>query len=555
MSLTRRLSLFGLLALTPAVAVVAYLEFELRGSRSAEAEEFATRQTLQATSEIEQVVEGARTLLYAVAAIERVERPDPATCTELVGELSNELPQITLAVLDTAGNVTCRNGVVPEGLNYADAPFFTEALATGDFVFGEITLAYPGTEFYFLPFSLPIRDDSGAIRGVAVAGISLRWLNELIAAWDIPEGAAITIADRNGIILARTPFPEDFVGTPITEPFLSNWVQGARASVERVTSRDGTVRLQAYKPVSVEPAGLYISTGISEAEVFASVNRARTSSLLIIIAGALAAVGAGVLAGRYFVRRPVDELLRVAESWRAGTPQPASPRVGTGEFAEIAAALSGMGEALLQREQAAMQAAEQQKLLRRELDHRVKNTLATVQAIAAQTASATPDPQEFREKFELRLKSLSRTHDMLTRDHWAGVPLETLLASELAPVPDQSRITLDGPELALGPEVAIALSLILHELATNAVKYGALSSAAARLAVRWSVSEDHELDLTWTETGGPPVSPPSREGFGSRLIGRMVRSMGEGGSEYRPEGLVFRLRMTLPERRRPEPFL
>ncbi len=169
-------------------------------------------------------------------------------------------------------------------------------------------------------------------------------------------------------------------------------------------------------------------------------------------------------------------------------------------------------------------AAERQKLMIDELNHRVKNTLATVQSIAMQTARSHTDPKTFAESFQARLMALSHTHDLLTRSHWEGADLRAILEHETE-AHGPHRISLNGPAVALGPATALSLGMIFHELATNAAKYGALSVPDGRVLVDWSVADltAPKLHLTWRELDGPPVSAPTRRGFGSRLIERNVR--------------------------------
>ena len=168
--------------------------------------------------------------------------------------------------------------------------------------------------------------------------------------------------------------------------------------------------------------------------------------------------------------------------------------------------------------------AERQKLMIDELNHRVKNTLATVQSIAMQTARSHADPSSFAESFQARLLALSHTHDLLTRTHWEGADLGAILEHETE-AHGPHRISLNGPPVALEPAAVLSLGMIFHELATNAAKYGALSTPEGRVMVDWAVADQTRpmLHLAWRETGGPPATPPRRRGFGSRLIERNVR--------------------------------
>ncbi len=193
-------------------------------------------------------------------------------------------------------------------------------------------------------------------------------------------------------------------------------------------------------------------------------------------------------------------------------------------------------------------AAERQKLMIDELNHRVKNTLATVQSIAMQTARSHTDPRTFAEGFQARLMALSHTHDLLTRSHWEGADLRAVLQHETE-AHGASRISLVGPPVALEPAAALSLGMIFHELATNAAKYGSLSAPEGRVMVDWSVADQARpvLHLTWRETGGPLVTAPERKGFGSRLIERNVRHdlAGEVKVDYAGTGLAVEFRVPL----------
>jgi PAS domain S-box-containing protein len=172
------------------------------------------------------------------------------------------------------------------------------------------------------------------------------------------------------------------------------------------------------------------------------------------------------------------------------------------------------------------EAEKRQQVMVDELNHRVKNTLATVMALSTQTFRTAPSPAAFCEAFEGRLLALSQTHNLLNRSFWTGAGLRDILTQELAPYTgvDGRSFTLDGDDLRLGPVTAVTLGMVFHELATNAVKYGALSVAGGKVLVAWRTSRPGRLHVEWREMGGPPVSPPRRRGFGSRLIEQALAS-------------------------------
>jgi PAS domain S-box-containing protein len=168
----------------------------------------------------------------------------------------------------------------------------------------------------------------------------------------------------------------------------------------------------------------------------------------------------------------------------------------------------------------------QQKLLIDELNHRVKNTLATVQSLVAQTARSTGDLDEFQKAVEGRILALSRAHNQLSERRWADAELSQLLQSGLEPFLAKGNVILSGEPVQVPPQVALMISMAIHELATNAVKYGALSSTAGRIKVSWTTQANGArpgLRLCWIEQNGPPVVRPSYRGFGSRLLERGVK--------------------------------
>jgi PAS domain S-box-containing protein len=172
-------------------------------------------------------------------------------------------------------------------------------------------------------------------------------------------------------------------------------------------------------------------------------------------------------------------------------------------------------------------AGERQRLLINELNHRVKNTLATVQSIATQTLRQARSLGQAREDFEARLLALSRVHDVLTRERWEGARLSEIIGGAVAPYRNRetNRFNVNGPELRLSPRMTLALAMALQELVTNAVKYGALSTDAGQVDITWTTSEKEDgprLVLTWRERGGPAVRAPARRGFGTRLIERSL---------------------------------
>jgi two-component sensor histidine kinase len=188
-----------------------------------------------------------------------------------------------------------------------------------------------------------------------------------------------------------------------------------------------------------------------------------------------------------------------------------------------------------------------QRLLVNELNHRVKNTLAIIQSIAHQSFRAGVDPLIARAGFESRLAALSAAHNLLTEQNWEAASLRQVVADALAATPQQDRLEVDGPDLALAPKTAVSLAMALHELSTNALKYGALSNDCGTVSITWSTANGR-LHLEWREAGGPPVTPPSRRGFGSRMIERGLAAelAGSVTIDFAATGLVCIVDAPLP---------
>jgi two-component sensor histidine kinase len=198
-------------------------------------------------------------------------------------------------------------------------------------------------------------------------------------------------------------------------------------------------------------------------------------------------------------------------------------------------------------------AEERQALLVRELHHRVKNTLTTVQAIMGSTARVSTSIEDFQRAFTGRVASLAKTHTLLTDHPQQAVAFRDLLANELDAFDDGSgqRVKLNGPAIDIPSDLAVPLGMAVHELTTNAAKYGALAVFGGRVEVVWSLSieaEGRKLRFTWLERGGPAVEKPQREGFGSRLLRRVLTSQihAKVAFEYDPRGLRVRVSLPLP---------
>ena len=524
--------------------------------------------------------------------------------------------------------------------------------------------------------SLPVWGDNGEVIGVIAAALDLTWLGSKLEERVLPTDGSVTIADRNGTIIAREPQPERFVGTSIPAPFMK-YVQGTSIGSFETVSQDGVQRILGYIPAGASPTtGIFVSAGFSSKAAFSAINRAANRGFMIIGAALVLALSASWLASRAFITLPLETMTHAVRAWRRGDYNARMDLRGSpGELGVLARAFNDLMDDLAERQRAlqaseeharlALEAGEmgtwwydhlkgtggwssqaalllglsadqisttlpawlnlvhpddadkvmanlrlsalgegeyedefrvvhpngdahwvnskgrvffdklkrpvyfvgifqditarkqsenQQRLLLDELNHRVKNTLATVQSIAAQTQRSTPDPRDFRDAFEGRLLALSKTHDLLTRNSWRDADLQDIAEQELAPYRREKdeRVRISGTKVNLPSRHAINFGLVLHELVTNAVKYGSLSSTGGHLDLHWSVEPPTDtgspkLHVSWHETNGPPVAAATHQGFGTRLIRRSIEGelAGTVTARFASEGVSYKVTVPL----------
>ena len=393
----------------------------------------------------------------------------------------------------------------------------------------------------FVDLAAPVQGRDGAFRGVIVAHLNWRWAEEMqqalrVAASQRHPAIEVLVLARDGTVLLGPP---DLLRTRLAAGGAEAVARGASGSTVAHWP-DGEQYLSGYH----RTAGYRDFPGLGWAVLVrerAAVSFAPVGALQARIAawGGLVALGSAVLAwlAAGWITRPLRALARAAETLGDAGPLrvPADmPR----EIAQLGQAMRAASAQLAAREN-------RQTLLIAELNHRVKNTLATVQAMATLTARGTASIDSYRQSLEGRLLALSKTHNLLTEAFWETVTLSDLLRNELAPFDDGSgaRVVLDGPAVSFIPRVAVALGMAMHELTTNAAKYGSLSVPGGRVEVRWSLSPGRapytRLRLDWTERDGPAVALPEHRGFGSRLIWQSIaRELdGELYFDYPVEGL------------------
>jgi len=305
----------------------------------------------------------------------------------------------------------------------------------------------------------------------------------------------ISIFDGDGINFARMPNPEATVGRRASPSLYAEMQRGPEATVQTV-SLEGVPLITSFARSSV--TGWTVAAGIAESSLVGPLWR--NLAITSVIGGVL------LLTGLAFAVRMATTIAR--------------------------------GEML-------------HDLLIEELNHRVKNTLAILQSLATQIRSAS---KAEREKFEGRLGALAEAHNLLSKEKWQGSELQDVVGRVLQPylLTSPERVRMSGPRIPLSPRLAVVLSMIIHEIATNAAKYGALSNDSGTIALDWEAVTENgksKLRLVWAEVGSPLVTTPVQRGFGSRLIERSARDQlgGEATVDFLPRGVVYTLICSLDD--------
>ncbi|GJD75329.1 sensor histidine kinase [Methylobacterium goesingense] len=556
MSLTYRILLLVLLALAPALAIQGYNEYALRASRDAviRADTMATARTV--AEDVEQVAENVRQALDYVAQDPSVRSLDSSGCTEYLRRAAANSAHLALVALTRPdGTVVCNSvGSAPGAYTNAERAYHRRAIARDGFAMGNYVRG-TATGRPSLHFAKPLKDADGRTVGVLVAAIDLDWFSRHLQRNLRLPSTSVTVADEDRTIIVRYPDGEPWIGRPIPEErqrILMERGEGVRVG----PGIDGRERVLASAHPTGPAAAAWITVGRDRKTAYADIEAATRRGIVLIALGAVLAIAAALVAGRIFIRRPVDRLLRTAAAWQSGDLCARTGLRGSNEFGRLGTKLDGMA-ASLQRNETELreevrngrEMQERQVTMLHELNHRVKNTLATVQALARQSTLGGEAPGE---RLEARILALSKTHDLLTRDDWSGAPLRAVLENELGPYRGgDNAFVFDGPNVDLPPRHVLSLGMTLHELVTNAVKHGALSVAGGGIQVRWSVVAAAggvgRLRLDWTETGGPPTSPPARRGFGTRLIAVSVERELDGtvSMDFAATGLRFSFEVPL----------
>jgi two-component sensor histidine kinase len=401
---------------------------------------------------------------------------------------------------------------------------------------------------------VPVLRDGKVLYALAL-GLPFDELTQILQRQQLPDGWLAGILDGNQTIVARTANREA-IGQRAAPLLAEGVMRQSEGSIE-------TPSLEGDQVVSTWTRSPISGWSVAIAQPAAALSQHLYRNLVVVVLTVAAVLGLAIAIAAWFatrVSRAIASLAREAATLSRGeTFRP--PATNISEMQQLGDSLRSASELIRRREAERDAAQKYQRFLMAELDHRVKNTLASVQAVARQTLGRNPES----DAFVGRLAAMANAHNLLADAQWSGASLNSIV--ETAVMPWLGRVRIDGPNLALSPKVTQALSLALHELTTNAVKHGALSGAEGFVQIQWRVlsNGDQKLALHWTERGGPAVSEPARKGFGTIVLERMLTAELEGSTEraFHPDGLECVIKFPLrgnpvvekqPVRERPAPF-
>jgi two-component sensor histidine kinase len=517
-TLRARLLLLILLAAVPTIAIEAYSEAQLRSTRQEEIRQEALRLMRLVTAEQERINASARQLLVGFSEGEEVHSADWTHCSETAKQvLARVEGYVNIGIATADGDLLCSGLPPPPDEDMRRQKFLQGMTPSGNLLLGRYHLGLI-TGKAVLMVAVPLAQSGGTAPLVAWANIDLQWLARHFADRFNSPNLTLLIADSRGTILVRLPDNAAWAGKPLGDQF-SSLLNAPAEGVKDTIGIDGEERIIAYSPLGTEPKGIYVGVGLSKAPFMAPIDRSTLWMAGLSAAVFLLATAAAWLIGDLSIRRPVERLLHAAQAWQTGdfTARAGLPKTGS-EINRLGTAFDEMAAAVQVRDETRRSIEDNEKLLLQELQHRSNNLLAIIQSIARGSFSGN-SVDEARKAFESRLQALARSNLQLNKSTGAALDFADVVRAELAMFPD--RTAVEGRSIAISPQIAQKFTLALHELMTNAMKYGALAGPEGRVAVSWTLQNNGAepvLKLRWEERGGLPVRPPIKNGFGSLLI-------------------------------------
>jgi two-component sensor histidine kinase len=369
-------------------------------------------------------------------------------------------------------------------------------------------------------------------------GMEPRIFLPLFEQWNLPEGWLAGLIDRNGNFIARSRSHEETVGRPASEGFRKAALTSSQGWNEMISLEGGTIANgHVTSPLSGWVMGLAAEKTLFEAPI-------RNTIMVAGLAGGATTL-LSLLLAIWAARRISGPIEQVEQGTHALVLRKAMTFSNSGvpEVDRTLDAVATTARVLEQHDKERDDREAHVRLIMRELSHRSKNLLAIVLAIARQTARHTRSFEDFESRFNSRIQALADAHDLLIEQQWGGATLDDLVGAQLAAF-GMEKVACHGERIMLRAEAVQNVALALHELATNASKYGALSVPSGRINIDWALGTsetgDRNLRLTWRESGGPPVTPPAQMGFGCFVLERAtVNTLGEGHLDFNADGLVW----------------
>lgn len=424
------------------------------------------------------------------------------------------------------------------------APFGTDLPPTSDpetanrvFSTGErqVSDAFMGvvSKQYVINIEVPVMQGN-SIRYVLILATDAARMSALLQTQGLTGDWLTEITDRKGIVLARSREHEAFVGRPVNSETLA--LKRSTKGVFRAPTLNGEV-LGASVRSGI--SGWLISATLPVSVAEASRRRGRYFSFALIGTGLGLGLALALLFG-WYITKPLSGTTAAAEELGRGNLVEFRPSL-LSEANAIANALSEASTELRRRQ-------DHSEFLLRELAHRSKNQLAVVTGMATQTAKHAHSIEDFIDQFSRRVQGLAKSQNLMVERQWTGAPLEALVRTHLDLFGVQSRVDIAGPHVFVDANAAQNLGFALHELATNAVKYGALTSTDARLSIRWHLTSDGRLHIYWDESGIVRRDGPIRPGFGSLVVSKLVPQALQGTASARFSDEGYHWHLDIPDK-------
>jgi two-component sensor histidine kinase len=538
-TLRQRLLLLTTIALLPAFVLLVASQMSYRSTRSSEIDTYASHMTDVVLTEVIRGMTGAATMMVAAGRSALLDPLHADSCVTYLGGLLHDFPSvIDMAIAGPDKKIICKLG--PSDLEAMQAAIDQVAAKSTPGLFVGSYRSTPSGPA--LPIGMALQSDNDSIQGFVELNAGVLDLQKLVVGANIPSSSSTIVADAGGTVLLAVPSDRLKPGDKVPAAFLP-YVTASSRGTDHAPDASGRSSIIGYRP-AVPEFPLAAVFALPQAEMMAPVDRDALIFVIIATGGAIFAFALAWFIGSRFIAAPVHAVHSAVSARRAGDRLARTGLSPDGsELGTIGSATDALFDELDRREELQAIAEQQRDIYAREVQHRVKNLLAIIQVTARQTLSRKNAAPEIM-AFEGRIDAIVRANAKLLGEHEPSGTLAALLREATAPFAgnEPDRFQFQGPEVELRSKPALAIAMAMHELCTNAAKYGALSNLEGRVEIAWQVVDGH-LELSWIERGGPLVNPPTRQGFGSMLITRALEAETNGivRLEYAASGFEFHL--------------